>query len=296
MGRRGSELTGQPLPNRVPLQPQDLAITILSAHLRRPGERVWSGGMVRILGEFGFSTEAARAALSRLVTRRLLTRHREGRLVHYALSPKAQEIMADGDRRIFSLGRGAPSTDTWTVLWHSIPEDRRVERAQLARRLRFLGFGSVQDATWIAASDREQEVRVALTSLGVEQFASVFLGRIASRTEQALLESDAWDLEDVERRYTEFLEEFGSYADPDQRDRLSDRDAFVVRCRMLHAFRSFPFVDPELPDHLAPAPSRRAASVETFDLVFDALAEQARAFFTEVAQTELPAEGAVSRR
>lgn len=288
-------MTADPPPTRTQLQPQDLAITILSAHLRRPGDRVWSGGMVQILGDFSFSTEAARAALSRLVTRRLMTRHREGRLVYYALSPQTQEIMADGDRRIFSFGRGAPSPDAWTVVWHSIPEDRRVERTQLAHRLRFLGFGSVQDATWIAARDREQEVRAALSSLDVEQFASVFLGRLARSTEQALLESDAWDLADVERRYAEFLEEFGPYAEAERRERLSDRDAFVARCRMLHVFRSFPFVDPELPDGLAPVPAGRAEAVETFDTVFDALAEPAQGYFAEVAQAEAPAK-AVSRR
>jgi len=102
-------------PDRVDtaLQPQDLAVTILGAYLRRPGQRVWSGGMVEILGEFGFSTEAARAALSRLVTRGLLERHREGRLVFYTLSARAHELLAEGDRRIFTFGRGAPAADAW---------------------------------------------------------------------------------------------------------------------------------------------------------------------------------------
>ena len=76
----------QPERGDAALQPQDLAVTILGAHLRRPGQRVWSGGMVEILGEFGFSTEAARAALSRLVTRGLLERQREDERVFYTLS------------------------------------------------------------------------------------------------------------------------------------------------------------------------------------------------------------------
>ena len=202
-------------PDRVDtaLQPQDLAVTILGAYLRRPGQRVWSGGMVEILGEFGFSTEAARAALSRLVTRGLLERHREGRLVFYTLSSRAHELLAEGDRRIFTFGRGAPAADAWTVVWHTIPEDRRVERAQLAQRLRFLGFGSVQDATWIAASDREQEIRALLRALDVEQHASMLIGRIARGTEQALLLSGAWDMGDLARRYRAFVGEYGMYVD-----------------------------------------------------------------------------------
>lgn len=265
------------------LQPQDLAITILGAHLRRPGERVWSGGMVEILGEFGFSTEAARAALSRLVSRGLLQRQREGRLVFYVLSSRAHELLAEGDRRIFSFGRGAPAADAWTVVWHTIPEDRRVERAQLAQRLRFLGFGSVQDATWIAASDREQEVRALLEALAVADFACMFLGRIARGTEKALLLSGAWDVEDLERRYTAFVAEYGPYLDPSGRDALDAREAFVVRTRMLHTFRSFPFSDPELPETIAPGAAARAEAVVTFDAIYEALEPAASAHFTEVA-------------
>jgi phenylacetic acid degradation operon negative regulatory protein len=279
---------GQAERGEAALQPQDLAVTILGAHLRRPGQRVWSGGMVEILGEFGFSTEAARAALSRLVTRGLLERQREGRLVYYVLSARAHELLAEGDRRIFSFGRGAPAADAWTVVWHTIPEDRRVERAQLAQRLRFLGFGSVQDATWIAASDREQEVRALLRALDVETHASMFLGRIARGTEQALLVSGAWDLGDLERRYRAFTGAYGAYLDAARRDRLDARQAFTMRTRMTHTFRGFPSADPELPETIAPGAAARAEAVATFDAIYEALAEPANAHFSEVALGDAP--------
>src|SRR6201994_4736712 len=148
--------TAAPVPTRShgTMRSQDLTITILGSHMRRAGGRVWSGGMVTLIGEFGFSTEAVRAALSRLVTRGTLERHRDGRMINYALTPRAQELLAEGDRRIFSFGRRAPVADAWTLLWHTIPEDRRVERSRLASRLRFLGFGSPPDATRDGASPR----------------------------------------------------------------------------------------------------------------------------------------------
>ena len=37
-----------------PLQPQDLVITLLGTYVRPFGTRVWSGGLVELLGEFGF--------------------------------------------------------------------------------------------------------------------------------------------------------------------------------------------------------------------------------------------------
>jgi len=269
------------------VQPQDLVITICGSHLRRPGDRVWSGGMVELLGEFGFSVDAARAALSRLVSRGLLARVRAGRMVHYTLTARAQELLADGDRRIFSFGRAAPAADAWTIVWHAVPEDRRVERSRLATGLRFNGFGSVQDATWVAASDREQEVRALLAGLGVEEHAVVFVGRLARGSEPAVLLASAWDLDEVRRTYERFLTTYGPYANG--AGDLSDREAFVVRTRMMHAFRSFPSIDPELPDSVASGQDLRREVVQTFDAVYTALAEPAEAHFSAVARSQLAA-------
>lgn len=265
------------------MRSQDLAITILGSHMRRAGGRVWSGGMVTLVGEFGFSTEAARAALSRLVARGMLERHRDGRKINYALTPRAQELLAEGDRRIFSFGRRAPGADAWTLLWHTTPEDRRVERSRLASRLRFLGFGSLQDATWIAASDREVEVRALIDQLDVADYVSIFLARMARGSENAILFSGAWDLDGLAPRYDEFLGEFSALTKPPARRKLSDREAFVTRTRLMHAFRGFSLLDPELPDSIAPLHDRRAEAASVFDTAYEGLAEAADRHFQEVA-------------
>ena len=62
-----------------PFQPQDLVVTLLGTYVRPYGDMVWSGGLVMLLGEFGFSQGAARVALTRLVRRGLIGRVRSGR-------------------------------------------------------------------------------------------------------------------------------------------------------------------------------------------------------------------------
>ncbi len=162
-------------------QPQDLVITLLGTYVRPYGARVWSGGLVELLGEFGFSDGAARVALTRLVRRGLLARERSGRLVHYRVTARCDRLLAEGDVRIFSLGElGASDPDGWTVLWHQISEQRRLERARLARRLRFLGFGSVQDSVWVSPHDHSAEVGALLEELGVSGSAVVFVARVGS--------------------------------------------------------------------------------------------------------------------
>ena len=262
---------------------QAVTVTILGSHLRRAGGRVWSGGLVKLIGEFGFSAEAARAALARLVLGGMLERHRDGRLVDYALTPQAEDLFAEGDKRIFGFGRGAPGADAWTFLWHMIPEARRVERSRFASRLRFLGFGSLQDATWIAAADRAEEVRGLADRLGVGGHVSIFLARMSRGSENAVLASGAWDLDDLAPRYREFVTAFGPLAEAPARRALTDREAFLARVRLTHSFRDFSLVDPELPDTIAPLHELRARTVAVFDSAYRGLEESAERHFEEVA-------------
>jgi len=71
-------------------------------------------------------------------------------------------------------GRTTQASATWTVLWQAIPEDRRQAREWLVRRLRFAGFGSLQDGTWLAPRDREREgSRALVAELDVAEYVGV---------------------------------------------------------------------------------------------------------------------------
>jgi phenylacetic acid degradation operon negative regulatory protein len=262
--------------------PQDLVLTLLGSCLRpRETAEVWSGGLVRLLGEFGFSAGAARVALNRLVSRDLLARTRDGRHVHYALTPRTAAVLAEGDRRIFTLG-GAPRRETtWTVLWHWIPEERKLARTRLVRRLRFLGFGPVQDGTWLAPHDREQEVAKLLAEHEVGGYAGVLLGRPATSLDFAELVSRVWDLVELAERYRGFVTTFGPHRDAV----LDDRQALLLRTRLVHTFREFPFLDPELPVDLVSPPSHRAAALTLFHDLYPALAEGAGRYFDSATST-----------
>lgn len=259
--------------------PQDLVMSLLGAHVNpRDHDGVWSGGLVRLLDEFGFSSGAARVALNRLVGRDLLAPNKQGRLVHYTLTPRTVAVLAEGDHRIFTLGRTARRVAQWTVLWHAIPEDRRTARTRLVRRLRFLGFGSVQDGTWIAPHDREREVAALVTELEVAEHVGLMLGRPATTVDFATFVARVWDLDELGARYREFVTQFGRH-DKETRD---DRHALLLRTRLVHTFREFPSLDPELPEDLVPAPTHRAEAVRLFHDLYPALAPAAQRYFDEV--------------
>ena len=261
-------------------QPQDLVMTFLGAYAMPHDRVVWSGGLVTLLGDFGFSTGASRVALARMVRRGGLERLRSGRLVSYRPTPHTLALLEEGDRRIFSLGRSPHRAELWTVLWHAIPEERRLERARLARRLRFLGFGSAQDGMWISPRDREREVVALIESLGVGGYAGVMVGRPAAGLDFRALASRAWDLDALDSRYRAFVDEFSGRARP-----ADERAAFLLRTRLVHRFRRFPALDPELPDELMRAPAHRAKAVRLFHRLYEALAPKAQRHFDAVTTT-----------
>ena len=283
---------GGPLAAGEPFQPQDLVVSLLGTYVRPFGDTVWSGGLVSVLGEFGFSQGAARVALTRLVRRGLIERVRSGRLVHYRITPRCERLLLEGDGRIFSLGSERAGEGTWTLVWHQIPEDRRLERSRLARRLRFLGFGSAQDSVWVSPHDHSEEVRELFSELGVDEFATLFRAREDDASGLPVFVSKAWDLSGLVERYEAFIDEFGAYLSaggeggPDRGGAMrsvSDQEAFVVRTRLVHLFREFPVLDPELPAALAPpveGPRRRA--VEIFHALYEGLAPASQRHFDDV--------------
>jgi len=261
------------------LQPQDLAITTLGAYGRRTAEPIWSGGMVQLLGEFGFSVGAARVALGRLARGGLLERIRRGRQIHYAMTPALEHLLAEGDAQIFGLGVDDEWSGQWTVLWQSVPDDRGLQRRRLAGRLRFLGFGPVQNGTWVSPHDRARELATVLEDLALEQHVGLIVGRPATENALQTLVAQAWDLDALAAGYERFLEQLRPYRSAQARSRLSDRDAFVVRTRAVHDFRRFPSQDPGLPEEVLSRRWKRGDAVAAFHELYELLAEPAQRHF-----------------
>jgi len=202
--------------------------------------------------------------------------------VHYRLTPRADRLLGEGDRRIFSLGHANDDEGDWTLLWHQIPEDRRLERSRLARRLRFLGFGSAQDSFWVSPHDHSGEVVRLLAELDVSDYATLFTAHPDAVVGLPALVSRAWDLGGLVDRYEAFELEFSALGRRRAVAALSDQDAFLTRTRLVHQFRGFPVIDPELPERLAPLSGPRERAAETFHELYEGLAPASQRHFDAV--------------
>jgi phenylacetic acid degradation operon negative regulatory protein len=64
-------------------------LTFLGIHVLGRAVAVSSGSVIDVLGRVGVTEEAARSTLTRMVGRGLLDRHRQGRKMYFALTPRA---------------------------------------------------------------------------------------------------------------------------------------------------------------------------------------------------------------
>ncbi|MBS1895704.1 MAG: PaaX family transcriptional regulator, partial [Actinobacteria bacterium] len=183
------------------LQTQELVMMMLGMYLEPRSRTVWSGGLVRLLGELGLSAAAARAALARLVNRDLLARSHQGRSTYYTLTSRGRDLLEKSENGFSSPVSWPTGIDRWTVLWHAITDERRSERTRLSRRLRSLGFRSLQDAVWISPHDRGEEAIRLIGDLALEPLCGVMIGEVPEDLNPDRLVSRLWPAEEISDRY-----------------------------------------------------------------------------------------------
>ena len=194
----------------------------------------------------GVEEKAARQALSRTAAEDLLVAERDGRRVRWHLTAAGTRLLADGSERIYGFGRQAEEWDgRWLVLAVSVPETQRQLRHRLRTRLTWAGLGSPLPGLWVTPSPgKEPEVAAAVAELGVEAYS--FTGGYGLVGDQQRVVATAWQLDEVEQRYADFL---AAFARPEV---TGEAAAFAAQVSLVQAWRRFPFLDPALPAPLLP--------------------------------------------
>jgi len=241
-------------------RPQHLLVTLLGDYWFGRSEHLPSAALVALLGEFGITQVAARAALSRLARRGLLDTSKEGRRTYYALTARASAVLGDGVQRIMSFGTGTRKWDgVWRVAVFSVSEDRRDLRHAARSRLRWLGFAPLYDGVWVSPHDVAAEAASTLADLGIANY-SVLAASVPPGIPQGLNPLAAWDLEELRAGYDRFVAEREGLLERALSGTITVAEALVCRTEIMDTWRHFPNLDPELPTELLPAdwPLKRA--------------------------------------
>jgi phenylacetic acid degradation operon negative regulatory protein len=233
---------------------RSLLLTMLGEYVLPRSGSVWQETLVAALVSVGYSQQAARQALSRSTREGWLSAQRRGRRARMSLGAPTAELLRSGAERIYSFGEPWQWDGRWLVVVLRVPEERRAVRHQLRSRLAWAGLGSLGGGVWFTPHvDRERELAGAIKEAPAAE-AQSFVARFGSIGDPERLVADAWDLTRVREQYTAFIEDFS-------RARASTPEACFRQLTLLvHAWRKFPFLDPDLPANLLPAgwPRHRA--------------------------------------
>jgi phenylacetic acid degradation operon negative regulatory protein len=272
-----------PAPPRA-LNPRSLLFTLYGDYVRPLGQLdVRVGALVRLADELGVSANALRSALSRMTREGWLAARREGGAPRYRLSPRGEELIEEGTRRIYGHHRAAWD-GRWLLVSYSLPEPRRGQRDRLRQGLSFLGLGSLGNGLFVTPHDLRPQVRDLIRRCGVEADVTLHHGTLEWPADPAQVVARAWDLGRLSARYAEFLDR--TRRELDGAAELDDRAAFARRFLLTHEFRRFPFSDPDLPDALLPAEWVGTAAREAFLDYNLRLRDRAERFYRSIADGE----------
>lgn len=233
---------------------RSLLLTVLGEYvLPRSGE-AWQETLVAALTTLGYTEQAARQALARSTRDGWLVAERRGRRARMSLTEAGRRLLQTGAERIYSFGAPWEWDGRWLIVVLRVPEQRRSVRHQLRSRLAWTGLGSLGGGVWITPHVEREDELVGAIGDEPDADARSFVAELGAIGDSHQLVAEAWDLKAVGAHYLDFIDDFS-------RRRPSTPEAcFRQQTLLVHAWRRFPFLDPDLPPALLPAdwPRERA--------------------------------------
>jgi len=259
------------------LQPQEVILGLFGEYIGED-ERAWSGGLVHVLGDLGFSVAASRVAINRVISRGLLSPEKEGRFAFYRATDRMRIVHEEGRRYIFSAGSTFEHDGQWTTVFSKETTDGRLRGGRLSRWLSFRGFGNLQDGIWIAPGNKRQELESLFGKLGFIDTVAIFVGRFEASLEVSEIASRAWQLKKLKIMYDTLVKDIEhlSGISPDDFDLVT---AFKLRTRLIEMFRQVWSQTPHISDEFIDINWRRSEATALFNELADLLNPGASAYF-----------------
>jgi phenylacetic acid degradation operon negative regulatory protein len=258
-----------------------MLFTLWGVYIRHFGSEIPLSAVLRLMDEFGFAGPAVRVAVSRLAEQGWVALRKAGRNRYLSMTAKGLERVDEAATRIYRL-RPERWDGYWLLLTYTIPEEQRAARDQLRADLAWWGFGTLSPGTWLSPHSLSPALAARLDSPEVAPYLDYFQARYSGPSTSAALVVKGWRLEEVFTKYYLFLEKFGPELAAARSGALSEQECFVRRCRLVHEYRKFLFVDPGLPEELLAADWPGGQAFDLFHAYDQLLAGPAARYFYTV--------------
>ncbi len=262
---------------------RSLLLTILGEYVLPTADGVWHETLIGALRAVEVKTQAARQAIARSVAAGWLQSERAGRRSRARLSEATGEMLRTGAQRIYGFGEPRQWEGRWLLVTLRVPEERRDVRHQMRTQLAWAGFGSLGGGVWISPHvERENELLAMSRNGSVAELLS-FHAELGALGDPARLVAAAWNLERVEAAYKQFVADFGRLRPQ------TPTAVFRAQTLLVHEWRKFPFLDPDLPERLLPAGWPRSRAHELFHDRHACWHEAAQDYFRSIEDGREPA-------
>ncbi len=117
-----------------------------------------------------------------------------------------------------------------------------------------LGIGKLQRSLWVSPYDYTREVRKIVAHYHLEKYVEVFCSQLLNPKSPSFFASQIWDLEGLNRRYSQFIEKYQPRLSKFKEDpnNSEDLELFKLKRAMKEELSSILLSDPQLPAELLP--------------------------------------------
>lgn len=266
-------------------QTRALIFTLYGDYIRHYGNAIWIGSLIRLLEAFGHNEQAVRAAVSRMGKQGWIRSTKKGNKSYYSLTERGRARMEEASKRIYKSA--SPDWDgKWRMLVYTIPEEKRHLRDELRKELAWSGFGLLSNSCWITPNPLEEEINRLITTYDIHSYVSFFQADYAGMSDQKQMVDKCWNLTAITNQYQKFIDVYHEkyLADKSKLKNglMTDSEAFVQSASLVHQYRKFLFIDPNLPAELLPAEWIGDVAGALFTDYYQLLTKPATRFFESV--------------
>lgn len=207
-----------------------------------------------VVADFGVNERLVRTSLTRLVNDDLLAVRTVGRRSSYRIAPRAVDLFAAADDRIYR-GRPEPWGGEWTVVVLDGAESTVDRRATLRSELADLGLGAVAPNVLVSPTVPPSSAADVVHRVGGFEQVLVLRSTVvpgADLADPIALARRCLGLEELERRYVTLADRFEAFDDATLAT-FDDARATKLRLLVVSTFRRVVLADPLLPPELLPA-------------------------------------------
>ena len=240
--------------SRPTMRAGSLIVTLFGDAIRPRGGTVWIGSLIRVLKDFGVNERLVRTSVFRLARDNWLEVEQVGRRSYYSLSDNGADEFEQATARIYGDPRQSWNGDWCLVLLAGLDADRK---EAVRKTLGWLGFGAISANVLAHPTPDMTDLEAALKRDEADRDVVIMRGAtLGKKHDEAMraLVHKSWNLDEIDRRYAEFVERFRPVFRAARGGRGVDPElAFRIRTLLVQEYRRILLRDPLLPAELLPA-------------------------------------------